>query len=832
MKIGRIILDKQNFADAQHTVDDEVVAVLQIPHISTVLRTARLRYLSRLMRFAPSILVVLLQRLEFADPDAWLTRVKHDVHWMQQRVQRLQHLPDPLVDWDAWKSHYMAGRDWALAAISAMNADTTYRHSQARYRLWRRDFQAEMKQLGLTFQEEAPVSLTKAWKCEQCGAGFLDNKSRSVHMYKVHHQHAEVRAYMDSTTCGACLKDFHTIQKLRQHLQHRPDRCLRMLQTVWHPFDAAVLKDFKPTLEVKHAHRLPALQCYGPFLPPRAVWQQQKPDKVVSYVISDTGGGCATKTLMNEMAVMTVQFKNKVHDQARMTTWCRSSSIWQSMLRRPLYRRIGICWLPKLFKHLWHLVIIFMKIYAHSWIRKCTLRYIGGWKVCWRNIFNSSETLLCRSNRMNPRWQKQRFKRQGTNRNYGTKTAIDVLLAFPFTHFAENLVQRRSKRFVLYAYSGHRREGDVVEWTQHFNNLFDYNVVMVTVDVVYEADLCDLRNADSKSLWLKAIRDGRIYRHHWRSAMWNMVSSSSESYSFWWWWASTPEKFGSTMGHWDQHMAAAEAGLGGQWPSSDLASHDGGSNGDSHGFHHGASCAFAVHCRCTQCLEVGWNLLAEFDPFCQKAFGVSRLLWSQVRQTNGFLRQSAWPLRRSVEPLEGSQSQPGSVDPTGRKRPGRGLEDCTGESLSSSAKCRLGEKAIFLKAQKSFEVRVDPDDSFLRAVRLVQIAQETSGNEMGADFARWEFLMHGVKARPTSARKGKRLGKQPPTSGSYDHVSFFRSFTGHFPENPIMPGVLQVEAKSRRRFLCFFSCRMLCLMLQKSDSQPPGMVLKPCKILW
>ena len=56
LKIGRIILDKQNFADTKHTVNDEVIAVLQIPHISTVLKTARLRYLSRLMRFAPNIL--------------------------------------------------------------------------------------------------------------------------------------------------------------------------------------------------------------------------------------------------------------------------------------------------------------------------------------------------------------------------------------------------------------------------------------------------------------------------------------------------------------------------------------------------------------------------------------------------------------------------------------------------------------------------------------------------------------------------------------------------------------------------------------------------------
>lgn len=38
-------------------------------------------------------------------------------------------------------------------------------------------------------------------------------------------------------------------------------------------------------------------------------------------------------------------------------------------------------------------------------------------------------------------------------------------------------------------------------------------------------------------------------------------------------------------------------------------------------------------------------------------------------------------------------------------------------------------EAVFLKAQSNF-------DSFLQAVHRVQIAQETSGKEMGADFAR------------------------------------------------------------------------------------------------
>ena len=63
-------------------------------------------------------------------------------------------------------------------------------------------------------------------------------------------------------------------------------------------------------------------------------------------------------------------------------------------------------------------------------------------------------------------------------------------------------------KYILYAYAGHRRDGDVVEWTEFFNKQFSANIIMVTVDIVYEAELCDLRTEKSKAFWLDAVKAG------------------------------------------------------------------------------------------------------------------------------------------------------------------------------------------------------------------------------------------------------------------------------------------------------------------------------------
>ena len=731
LKIGRIILDKQNFADTTYTVDDEVLAVLPIPHISTVVKVARLRYLSRLMRFAPAILVTLLKRMEFADSEAWVTRVRGDVRWMQQRVQRLQHLPDPLVDWDAWTPYYMAGRDWALAAISAFNADTTYRHSQARYRIWRRDFQSEMQQLGLAFQEEEPVPQCKAWKCTDCGASFNDKKARSVHMYKVHHQHAEVRAYMDSTVCGACLKDFHNIQKLRQHLQHKPDQCLRTLQRLWYPFDAAVLKDFKPSMAVKHAHRLPALQCYGPLLPPREVWQHAKPEKqfpdlplpLEDSTVSEVAGEGepsrhedAQQQDMPDANLVAdlIEYALRASTPFEPPAWdLLSAEAFQALVTFGDHLQDDLC--SQLDPQ------VHMDIYW--WLEGLLAQHFQQQR---------NPSMPCQP-MTHPR-QGRVAPVQPEERELWHQDRSRKVIGIPTPLLREPGPAQR-QRYVLYAYSGHRREGDVVEWTRYFNEKFDYNVVMVTVDVVYEADLCDLRKETSKCLWLKAIRDGRFIAiigappcETWSAARLRAILFGDGGPPPL---HSVEQPWGLETNTWRQQKQILVANdLLQIWLRMMVAATI-------------TATAFIMeHPAPSRYIEDApsvWKLAETYwlslIPSAKRHLVYQGFFGAKSAKPTVFFVSHLDHFEETLGRWKDPMVNPAKwIQLVGKDQDGA-WQTAQAKAYPSLLNAALVE-AIFLKAQSNFEVRVEPDSSFLQAVHLVQLAQETSGKEMGADFAR------------------------------------------------------------------------------------------------
>ena len=55
--------------------------------------------------------------------------------------------------------------------------------------------------------------------------------------------------------------------------------------------------------------------------------------------------------------------------------------------------------------------------------------------------------------------------------------------------------------YILYAYSGHRREGDMIEWAEKFGRQHDMRLAVVTLDIVYHDKLCNLRDGDAQALW-------------------------------------------------------------------------------------------------------------------------------------------------------------------------------------------------------------------------------------------------------------------------------------------------------------------------------------------
>ena len=62
--------------------------------------------------------------------------------------------------------------------------------------------------------------------------------------------------------------------------------------------------------------------------------------------------------------------------------------------------------------------------------------------------------------------------------------------------------------YILYVYSGHRREGDVISWAKQLGSRKGLVIEVITIDVVYDAELCDMRSPRSKELWAKYVAKG------------------------------------------------------------------------------------------------------------------------------------------------------------------------------------------------------------------------------------------------------------------------------------------------------------------------------------
>ena len=220
VKVARNILGKLNYPSQPHTTDDDIIAQLPIPPIDTIVRAARLRYVARVWKFAPSQLKQLLTTLDDGTDHSWLHRIRIDFQWLHDRSNRVKHFPDPMVDDRQWWE-IVQQPEWNALVRRVCEADIVYTHYMARYRVWRKQFRDAITDAGVQLHQPAPPTIPTVGliACPHCDKSFATSRALSVHQYKVHGNHADVRHFISDTVCGACLKDFHSLQRLRQHLQ-------------------------------------------------------------------------------------------------------------------------------------------------------------------------------------------------------------------------------------------------------------------------------------------------------------------------------------------------------------------------------------------------------------------------------------------------------------------------------------------------------------------------------------------------------------------------------------------------------------------------------------
>eukprot|EP00438_Fugacium_kawagutii_P024004 Skav207432 [mRNA] locus=scaffold1798:155360:156910:+ [translate_table: standard] len=168
-----------------------------------------------------------------------------------------------------WKAK--CKKAWALAKA---------RHLQHEYNQW-----AGRHQPSVRSCPSAPAAQSRV-VCSLCQAAFADAKALSVHHKKMHNISASVRAYMfHPTRCESCLTNFHTTQRLRQHLQWRPELCLRHLQEVHQPLDDQEIAEQETVLQSQTDYRMAAFREPGPLLPSLAQWRQACPTRGRTWLL-------------------------------------------------------------------------------------------------------------------------------------------------------------------------------------------------------------------------------------------------------------------------------------------------------------------------------------------------------------------------------------------------------------------------------------------------------------------------------------------------------------------------------------------------------------------
>ena len=511
-KVARIILNCENFAEGLHTTDDAVRAQLMVPDITSVLRSARLRYASRLYLRAPSVLVDLLHQATHLEDSSWVARLQDDMAWMQERVANLHHLNPPHLDFNAWQLKMQDVKDWTAMVRRALEADTIYRHNVARYQVWRMQFRAGMEDIGCEFPEVSDDAVNEGdpqWKCEDCQRVFFTAKALSVHRYKQHQAHAAARCFMDSSSCGCCLKDFHTVQRLRQHLQYPKGKCLSHLQQVWWPMDASNLVAFRPNIDVKASHRIPAMQGYGPKLPTLQQWQAAAPTKLFppsgDFAVDESSRNQPSES---ELGVEPSEDPPRVNPTlfARIDEFVQS---WQSQrTTAPEWPELddpaAFATIAAYSNHLQDVVVQDIEcdayLEAYGWIECLLSRHFvlqrapHRWKEPQRAVLCRQPTSKASLPNKPPTW-------------------ISDFWAMPSS---PPWIPRQPKgcgavAYILYVYSGHRRDGDMVFWAKALGQQRNFQVEVITIDVIYDARLCDMRDPSARKLWQRYVAGGYFF---------------------------------------------------------------------------------------------------------------------------------------------------------------------------------------------------------------------------------------------------------------------------------------------------------------------------------
>jgi len=210
--------------------DEEICVKLNLPMPSELLRRARLRYLGTLHRCQDSVSWDVLH-----SDEEWCALVRDDLCWMWSQLATTTSLGNPSEDLAGWRYLWIYhGGYWkGLIKRACLHAALQRRN----------DFQVRQGHLHIlhelaTQHQIVPGALDclqvssrpiGRFGCLGCSKAFRSKAGEGAHMFRKHGVISGLRWLFDGTACPACLREYHSVGRLKAHLRQQ-EQCRRILQ--------------------------------------------------------------------------------------------------------------------------------------------------------------------------------------------------------------------------------------------------------------------------------------------------------------------------------------------------------------------------------------------------------------------------------------------------------------------------------------------------------------------------------------------------------------------------------------------------------------------------
>eukprot|EP00435_Cladocopium_sp_Y103_P049926 s1783_g15.t1 len=441
--------------------DEDILAQLDALSPHDLLRRARLRYLVTLTHSGVPGLWDLL-----ACDSQWLALIESDITWMWDQLSHASSLPDPRIAFGAWLGllQHRPGY-WKRLVRRACTHSTLQRRRVYQVRVFHQQALARLR--GLLPAEPPPdecplLESQHYFGCIGCGLRCKSRAGESAHMCRKHGIVSSLRRLFDQPVCPACLRDFHTLQKLKAHLYYVP-ACRDQLRSRGMNCHVVPGAGSREDLERARLHDryLPPLLCHGPHHEQRRVRDFVDIEDIIYEGLIDA--------VSSGLSASAIEEKIRACAQGVAVSWTKFVDT--------------ICFFEDNYGH---------EDAEYFQLPEQTLRHV-------LSRLRDPES-----------WDFFAVEKEvptlGTiSQLEADCVAVGRRLSEAYVHSVPRLY--RQHRVVLHAYAGRRRVGDL----QYFLDLFaakhsKFILHVISLDIIIDAQWGDVSNPQTCAYWIDAIR--------------------------------------------------------------------------------------------------------------------------------------------------------------------------------------------------------------------------------------------------------------------------------------------------------------------------------------